>query len=165
MKNKYRKFINGRLSIGVCIITVVILGLLISGCSNQLKSRNNVTTESTTTKSIPQIKESTTTNSNPEITEPTTTNSSPEITESTTTKSSPEIKEVGPVPTWVKWNNKTYKVKEETVTSVGEKLGVSESTSLSNVQRDIYSIPNVSSDKEIAIEQLGKTYFKAVINK
>lgn len=79
-------------------------------------------------------------------------------------KTTPVIfNEVGPIPTWVKWNKKTYTITNE-VLSVGEKLGVTESASLSDAQHDIYSIPNVSSDKEIAIKLLGKTYAKAVIS-
>lgn len=71
------------------------------------------------------------------------------------------IKEPGAVPVWVKWNNKTYNITGKTTVSVGKKLGVSESTSTRS-QRDLYSIPNVNSDKEIAIEQLGDQYFQAV---
>lgn len=74
-------------------------------------------------------------------------------------------KEVGIVPTWVKWNNKIFTVTGKTVHPIGKKLGVSEDSSLTGVPRNIYSIPNVDSDKEIAIQQLNNTYFKAVFNK
>lgn len=75
-----------------------------------------------------------------------------------------KITEVGPIPTWVKWNKNKYAVTGKTVKITGEKLGASEDTSL-GVKRDIYSIPNISSDKEIAVKQFGKTYFEAVIKK
>lgn len=75
-----------------------------------------------------------------------------------------EITEVGAIPSWIKWNENTYITTGKSVKTIGKKLGVSEDTSV-GVQRDIYSIPNISSDNEIAIEQLGKTYFVAVRRK
>lgn len=80
-----------------------------------------------------------------------------------TTKLSSKRIEVGALPSCVTWNKKTYTVSGKMVNSVWKKLGVSEGTGAS--QRNIYSIPNVNPDKEIAIEQLGKTYFEAVAKK
>jgi len=62
---------------------------------------------------------------------------------------------VGPVPTEITWNKLRYKVTGEAIEQVNEKLGESNGAQV----RDIYRIkPSV----EVAVAQLGDTYFKAI---
>lgn len=71
-----------------------------------------------------------------------------------------KFKEVGPIPTYVIWHKQHYIMTEKVVNSIGEKLGITEKTSLSKINKSVYQIKGHDPKKEIAIEQKKNLYYK-----
>ena len=73
---------------------------------------------------------------------------------------SPQKTEPGDVPSRLIWKNAQYNIIGTTTTEIGKKLG---KVKIDNNQfRIIYRVKGYDPKREIAIEQLGKVYFKAV---